>query len=100
MLRKNNENCSSRRSVGESSISGSLAGDIDDIESTIDSTMGDPGADQDLLDGFPDNIDDMVTVDATGIYGEEDNDQVNIKMNWDELSTFCNKLMLRKNLRY
>ena len=72
MLRKNNETCSS---VGGSSISGSLAGD-DDTESNIDSMMGDPGADQDLLDGFPDNIDDMVTVDATGIYGEEDNEEV------------------------
>ena len=42
--------------------------------------MGDPGADQDLLDGFPDNIDDMVTVDATGIYGEEDNEEVNLAL--------------------
>ncbi len=78
LLRKNNETCSSRGSVGGgSSVSGSVVGD-DDTESVIDSTAGDPGAPDpaDLLDGFPDNIDDMVTVDATGIYGEEDNDEV------------------------
>ncbi len=66
-------------------MSGSVAGDLDAAESCIDSTAGDalpgPGGGAglelpDLLDGFPENMEDMVTVDVTSIYGEEDLDEV------------------------